>query len=238
MLDAFAMHIDFLLGPEGAEAGALARQFLDQRLGFGRGARPRHVAANIGDHEARDALPVMQPVTAVRPEQEAQDVAVPLGKARIIGEHGDGGAVPGDDRPVRRLHHGGRIDHRLEHALQLRRDGRADRGFGARRPILRQEIEVLAFGVGQGEGAGEALDDIGRGRAAAPLLEPGVPGGADMGELGHFLTAQPRGAASLRRKAERRGIEPRAAVLQENAECLVSAIHGGAPFRRRADPAC
>ena len=73
---------------------------------------------------------------------------------------------------------------------------------------------MLALDVGQHEGASDAIEHVGRGRAAPPLLEPGVPGRADVGALRHFLAAQAGRAAALRGKAERGRIELRAPILQ------------------------
>ena len=73
---------------------------------------------------------------------------------------------------------------------------------------------MLALDVGQHQRAGDPVEHVGRGRAAAALFEPGVPGRADIGALRHFLAAQAGRAAALRRKAERGRIELRAAVLQ------------------------
>ena len=56
---------------------------------------------------------------------------------------------------------------------------------------------MLALDIGQHQGAGDPVEHVGRRRAAAPLLEPGVPGRADVGALRHFLAAQAEGAAAL-----------------------------------------
>src|SRR5581483_172662 len=55
-------------------------------------------------------------------------------------------------------------------------------------------------------------------RAAAALLQPGVPGGADVGPPSHLLAAQAGRAAAFGREAEGAGVEPGAAVLQIGPE--------------------
>ena len=77
---------------------------------------------------------------------------------------------------------------------------------------------MLALDIRQHERARDPIEHVGRGRAAASLFEPCVPGRADVGALRHFLAAQAGRAATLRRKAERGRIELRAAVLQIGPE--------------------
>jgi hypothetical protein len=52
----------------------------------------------------------------------------------------------------------------------------------------------------------------------APLLEPCVPGRADIGALRHFLAAQAGRAATACREAERGRIELGAAILEVGPE--------------------
>ena len=82
---------------------------------------------------------------------------------------------------------------------------------------------MLALDVRQHQGARDPIEHIGRGRAAAPLLKPRVPGRADVGALRHFLAAQAGCAAALRRKAECGRIELRAAILQVGPEQVLVA---------------
>ena len=77
---------------------------------------------------------------------------------------------------------------------------------------------MLALDLREHEGARDPIEHVSRGRSAAPLLEPRVPGRADIRALRHFLAAQARRAAALRGKAERGRIELRAPVLQIDAE--------------------
>ncbi len=73
---------------------------------------------------------------------------------------------------------------------------------------------MLALHIGQHHGAGDAVQHIGGRRAAASLLQPGVPGGADIRALRHFLAPKARRPPPRQRKAERRRIELGAAILQ------------------------
>ena len=82
---------------------------------------------------------------------------------------------------------------------------------------------MLALDVGQHQRARDAIEHVGRGRPAAPLFQPGVPGRADVGPLRHFLAAQAGRAAALRREAERGRIELGAAVPQIGPEPVFAA---------------
>ena len=82
------------------------------------------------------------------------------------------------------------------------------------RPAKAEQEEVLALDVRQHQRAGDPVEHVGRGRAAPALLEPRVPGGADIGALRHFFAAQAGRAPARLRKAEGRRIELGAAVLQ------------------------
>ena len=70
---------------------------------------------------------------------------------------------------------------------------------------------------------GDAVQHVGGRRAAAPLLQPCVPGGADIGALRHFFAPKSRRPPPRQRKAERRRIEFGAAILQIGAKQIVVA---------------
>jgi hypothetical protein len=79
--------------------------------------------------------------------------------------------------------------------------------------------EVGAFGWFQLESAGDRGQNLGRDPDVPTLLEPGVPGEADSGEVGDLLAAQARCAAALTVLAadgRRRDAGP--AVLEEVAQ--------------------
>jgi hypothetical protein len=61
---------------------------------------------------------------------------------------------------------------------------------------------MLALDIGQQHGARDAIEHIARWRAAAPLLQPRVPGGTHTRALRHFLTVKTWRAPSRERKAE------------------------------------
>ena len=73
---------------------------------------------------------------------------------------------------------------------------------------------MLALNIRQHHCAGDAIEHIGGGRAAASLLQPGVPGGADIRALRHFFAPKSRRSPPCQRKAESRRIEFGAAILQ------------------------
>src|SRR5258708_23546045 len=77
---------------------------------------------------------------------------------------------------------------------------------------------MLALNIGQHHCAGDAIEHIGGGCPAAPLLQPGVPGRADTRALRHFFPPKSRSPPPLQRKAKRRGIELGASLLQIGSE--------------------
>jgi hypothetical protein len=81
---------------------------------------------------------------------------------------------------------------------------------------------MLALDLCEHEGARDPVENVRRGRAASPLLEPCVPGGTDVGPLRHFLAPQAGRAAALRAEAERRWIELRPPVLQIEGEPVLA----------------
>ena len=57
----------------------------------------------------------------------------------------------------------------------------AQRQLEARRTAEAEQKEMLALDVGQHERPRDAVEHVGRGRAASPLLQPRVPGDPDRG---------------------------------------------------------
>ncbi len=76
---------------------------------------------------------------------------------------------------------------------------------------------MLALGIRQHQRARDAVQHVGRGRPAAALLEPGVPGRADVGALRHLFAPEPRRAPTRQRNAERGRIEFCTAVPEEGS---------------------
>nr|WP_228720868.1 hypothetical protein [Nitrogeniibacter mangrovi] len=101
--------------------------------------------------------------------------------------------------------------------------------FGLARFGLAGQLEqVVALGRRALQGLGDGLEGPGGGFDVAALFQPGVPGGADVGQLGHFLTTQPRGAAPADLgQAQARGVQMLAAGAQEGAQRLVALSVGG-----------
>src|SRR5579863_1523957 len=73
---------------------------------------------------------------------------------------------------------------------------------------------MLALDIRQHQSARNPIEYLCRGRAAASLFQPCVPGGTYVRALRHFFAAQAGGAATFRRKAECCRIEFRSTVLQ------------------------
>jgi hypothetical protein len=72
---------------------------------------------------------------------------------------------------------------------------------------------MLTLDIRQHQRSRNSIEHLCRGRAAASLFKPCVPGRAYVGALRDLFAAQARGAATIRREAERRRIELRAAAL-------------------------
>ena len=206
---------DVIVAPHRVEFRAQPAEFIDQRFDVRRRAGSCCVRAERRHHKPGIALPIRHRGAKRRiAEDEAQAVALLGGERSIVGQHRRGGAVPRDDVPCGGLHIGRAEFERVEHALQSRRNtlGRVIADFG--RPAQREQEQVLALDVGQHQGARDAVEHVGRGRAAAPLFEPCVPGRADVGALRHFFAPQSGRSPACQRKAECRRIEFRAAILQ------------------------
>ena len=77
---------------------------------------------------------------------------------------------------------------------------------------------MFAFKIGEQQRLGNPIEHIGGRRATPTLLQPGVPGGTDIGALCDFFAAQPRRTASLRRETEGRGIKLGAAIFEIGAQ--------------------
>src|SRR5580658_4380172 len=220
VLDGLAMvAANVIFAPHRPEFGAEPAEVLDERLHLRRGSGALRIHPERADHKARDALPVILRSAGARlQEDEAQDVALLRRQRSIVHEHHGRRPVPGHDVPNRGPDHGRARVQRVEHALQPRRHAFVLPVARLRRSAEAEQEEVLALDVRQHERAGDPVEHVGRRRAAAPLLEPSVPGRADVGALRHFFAAQAGRAAAPRGKAERRRIELGAAVLQIESE--------------------
>ena len=216
VLDRFAVvAADVVVAPHRPELGTEPAELVDQRLHVGRGAGAGRVHPERAEHEPRHALPiVLRGAGAGVEEHEAQDVALLRRQRSIVHQHHGRRPVPGHDVPYRGPDQRGAGVQRIEHALQPRRDALVLAVARLRRPAEPEQEQVLALDIGQHEGARDAVEHVGRRRAAPPLLEPCVPGRADVGALRHFLAPEPGRAATSRRKAESGGVELRAAVPQ------------------------
>jgi hypothetical protein len=97
-----------------------------------------------------------------------------------------------------------------------------------------QQEEMLALNLAQHQGTGDAIEHDLRGCAAASLLQPRVPGGADMRTLGDLLPAKPGRAPPFGRQPEGGRIEFLAAIAQVAAQHVGSVDGSGA--ERSAHP--
>jgi hypothetical protein len=155
-------------------------------------------------------------------EDVAQDVALIRRQRSVVDQHYGRRSVPGDDVPYRGPDERGAGIQSVEHALQPRRDAFALAVARLGWAAETEQKQMLALDIGQHERAGDAIEHIGRRRAAAPLFERGVPGGADVGPLRHFLAAQAGRSAALGGEAEGGRIELDAAILQIGPEPVLA----------------
>src|ERR1700742_4933682 len=222
-LDAIAVAADVVVAPHRLELGAEPAEFIDERLDLRRCSRARRVHPERAHHESRHAFPIVLGGADARIEKyEPQDIALLRRQRSIVGQHHGRRLVPGDDVPC-----GGpdkcwaRLQ-RVEHALQPWRDAFVFPVTHLGGTAEAEQEEVLALDLRQHQGAGDAVEHIGRGGSPAPLFEPCVPCWTDTGALGDFLAAQSRCAAALWWKAERGRIELCAAVLQIGPKQVLS----------------
>ncbi|CAM5336822.1 hypothetical protein ATER59S_00058 [Aquamicrobium terrae] len=152
-----------------------------------------------------------------------------FGESSVVRQEGCRGAVPSHDVPQGGFDDGGANLQRIQKALQSRRN--AGRGLVADfgRSAETEHEEMFPLDIGQHQAPGDPFKDISRWRAAAPLFEPRIPGGADVRALSDFFAPQAGRAPTLAGKAECRRIEPRAAV----SEVFPQGIIG---FQRHAEP--
>ncbi|MGY4436905.1 hypothetical protein ACVWWO_009382 [Bradyrhizobium sp. F1.13.1] len=222
-LGAVAVVTHVIVAPERGEFRAGPAQLVDKIGDMRDCAGPRGVRPESRDHEARHAVPVvLRGADARIAEDEAQDVALFRRDRAVVRQHGACGFVPGDDVPDRGPHQGRTEFERIEHALQPRRDAFVRLVPHLGRAAEANQEQVLALDIGQHQRSRDAVEHIGRRRTAAALLEPSVPGRADIGALRHLLAAQPRRTPAAPREAERGGIEPGAAVLQIGSQQVLS----------------
>src|SRR3989454_3239131 len=208
-----------MVAPQSREFGTLPAELIDQRFHVLRRPGPRDVRAERAHHEPGDALPIRLLDADVRIEEHETEQVTLLGsEGSVVDQHRRGGTVPRDNVPRGSLHIGRADLQRIEHALQSCRHtlGRLVMDLG--RPAQGKEEEVLALDVREHQRARDAVDHVSRGRAAAPLLEPGVPRRADVGAVRHFFAPESRRAPPFQGEAERRRIELPAAVLQVSAQ--------------------
>jgi hypothetical protein len=110
---------------------------------------------------------------------------------------------------------------RVKNTPQTRREGTADR-LGGGRCVTGETKEMGAFSGLELESTGDGCQHLGRNPNIAALLEPGIPGQADTGEVSDFLPTEARGAAAAAiREAHRYRRDSRTPILQKLTElCL------------------
>ncbi len=189
-----------MLGPAAREQRAAPAQIVGQRVQRRIVEMPARVGAELGEHTARAMLPIGNDGRRdLVQEHVAEQIAV-LGAIEPADEQARRGDIPGArvphpveqiGRPVDRCDRLGER-RRHVHAVAVRRRV----GRRTRVALAGKLEEIGALGRGQLQRAGQAGERRRRRRDVAPLLEPGVPGGAHAAGLGDLLAAQPRRAAA------------------------------------------
>src|SRR5213595_1109009 len=80
---------------------------------------------------------------------------------------------------------------------------------------------MFALDIGQHQRAGDPVQDVWRRCPAPSLLEPCVPGGADVGALGDLLPAQPRRPSASHCETQSGRIKPGTAIPEIASEQIV-----------------
>jgi hypothetical protein len=184
--------------PQLGEPGAAVKRLADQR-GQARVCRvPGGCPAQVGDDrqvgDVRDRRHHRPPrdASAVRRggEPGAHQVAVIRAEGRRVAEQRRPASVPPDQPPVGGEYPDRDVAKPGENALRAWRDVVADPPV-AWRLQPGEAIQVVAFGAGELQGAGEGAGDLRRRRGRPSLLEPDHVVDGDAGEIGQFLAPQP-----------------------------------------------
>src|SRR4029453_3452615 len=159
-------------------------------------------------------------------EAAPQDVAVLAGHRVPLVEEVLLRPVAGEEVVAGIEQHRGHRLQRVEDLAQHRRD-RHHRRLGGHDRHVGEPVQVLDLGLVQPQRAGDRVQDLHAGADRPALLEPGVPGHPDAGELRNLLAAQPRGApAQARRQAHAGGAGAGAAGPQERGQLRAPAAAG------------
>ena len=112
----------------------------------------------------------------------------------------------------------------VEHALEPRCHTLALLVLHLGRTADAQQKEMFPLDTREHQRAGDAIEHVGRRRAATPLFEPRVPRRTDVGALRHLFSPQARCSSSRRRQAERSRIELRSSILQIRAQPILRSV--------------
>ncbi len=158
-----------------------------------------HCRAEEADHPRQRLLAVGHAVApALVGQRQVDAVAVFLGDLRQVDAHQPAiGAVVAADVETGVLHHGRQRVEGIEDGLGGGRGLLADRPPRRGRRGQPGEVEqVVGFRLVAQQGPGDGSDHLLRSAYRAALLQPGVPGHADPGELRHLLATQARRASA------------------------------------------
>jgi hypothetical protein len=197
---------------------------------------PGHHGAEHADQPGRVLLPLQPPPGPVR-VGEVQHQRVPFGPGQLPHpEQPVEGPVEGQHVPAGVLHRG-------RERVELAQQRGQERGdvlvllLAGRLGHLGQREQVAPLVRVEQQRVGDGLQHLGRRANRPSLLQPGVPGHPDRGQLGDLLAAQPRRAAAVGRPdADRLRADPFPAAAQEGGELppagLLTVSRGRAPGAR------
>jgi len=203
--------------PPRAELGTRAVQIVNQLCKPG----VTDMACAIGAELREDMLgrpdPIQVELALGRVRKQTPDgVALAGRQRREVVEDGARRPVPGDAIPAPADHVGRIAALCVEQALQGGADALFARWRERRERLVGQQEEMPPFGPVEVERPRDAVEHLRRHADGALLLQPGVPGRADVGELGHLLPPQPwRAPARPARQSDLLGCEAVATRAQE-----------------------
>src|SRR4051812_22532305 len=212
--------------PPRAELLARLLQRVEEGREVGVADAPRVLGPEAGQRAAGGG-PALLGGQLLGREEPPQEVLASVWGARRLAEHRRGGGVPSEDVGARADQVGRIRRHALDELGEIGRRLARVVARGQRELDAREVEEVRALSGVEAQDPGQRVEHL-CGRLDVPaLLEPGVPGQADAGELGDLLATQAwRSASPVRGKPDVLRRHLRAAVPEEVRE-LRAALLGG-----------
>ena len=168
------------LRPQAGELGAGGLQLGDQGLGLGRAARARDVHPEAADGVARAVFPIRRKPLTAEPPENIRRRMFRSWKAGSLWSVSTAAAAgfQATTSQVGVLHEGRAEAQGVQHRLHRVGHRRGRRALRRRRPLAAEQEQQLPPSAVQFQRARQPFQRGLRGRSAASLLQPGVPGDA------------------------------------------------------------